>query len=99
MDERKNPEEGNDLKRAWPFSQKSEEAWKQLEERVRQQPGLHLLMALLLGYLLQIIPFRSFLVLTVRLCLLLARPVVFVVCALRLAKYVSKSSNSDAVSY
>ena len=82
----------------WPFSKDFTEAWERLEERTRQHPGLHLLVALLLGYLLQVIPFRSLLVLTVKLCLILARPVVFVVCALRLAKFVSGSSHSDGVS-
>ena len=100
MAEIKNPEEGNDPEKSagWPFSKELTEAWEQLEERTRQRPGLHLLVALLLGYLLQVIPFRSLLVPTVKLCLILARPVVFVVCALQLAKYVSKSSNSVAVS-
>ena len=82
----------------WPFSKEFAEAWERLEERTRQHPGLHLPVALLLGYLLQVIPFRSLLVLTVKLCLILARHVIFVVCALQLAKYVSKRSNSDAVS-
>ena len=100
MDELKNTEERNDPEQSagWPFSKEFAEAWERLEERTRQHPGLHLLVALLLGYLLQVIPFRSLLVLTVKLCLILARPVVFVVCALQLAKHVSKSSNSDAVS-
>ena len=100
MDELKNTEERNDPEQSarWPFSKEFAEAWERLEERTRQHPGLHLLVALLLGYLLQVIPFRSLLMLTVKLCLILARPVVFVVCALQLAKYVSKSSNSVAVS-
>jgi hypothetical protein len=93
-------EERNDPKTSagWPFSKDLTEAWERLEERTRQQPRLHLFVALLLGYLLQVIPFRSLLVLTVKLCLILARPVVFVVCALRLAQFVSRSSHSDAVS-
>jgi hypothetical protein len=95
MDELKNTEERNDPKTSagWPFSKELTEAWERLEKRTQQQPRLHLLVALLLGYLLQVIPFRSLLMLTVKLCLILARPVVFVVCALQLAKYVSKSSN------
>jgi hypothetical protein len=64
-----------------------------LEERIRQEPLQHLLMALVIGYLLQIIPFRSFLVLGLK----LARPVLFLACAFQLAKYVSKGSNSRAV--
>jgi hypothetical protein len=41
------------------FSEEWTEVWKQLEERVRQRPGLHLLMALAIGYLLQIITFSK----------------------------------------
>ena len=44
-----------------PFSKEWTEAWKQLEERVRQQPGPHLLMSFAIGYFLQIIPFESLL--------------------------------------
>ena len=51
-------------------------------------------MALAVGYLLQIIRFRSLLVLVVKLCLILARPVLFLVCAFQLAKYMIKASNS-----
>ena len=97
MDELKIPEERNDPKKAsgWPFSKKEwTEAWKQLEERARQRPGLHLLVALVIGYFLQIIPFRSLFVLTLKFCLILARPVLFMACAFQLAKYVIKHSNS-----
>ena len=95
MDESKTPEERSDSQKSsgWPFSKDLTEAWEQLEERTRRRPGPHLLVALLLGYLLQVIPFRSLLMLIVKLCLILARPVVFMVCALQLAKYVTKSSN------
>jgi hypothetical protein len=72
-----------------PFSEK----WKQLKEQVRQRPGPHLLMAFAIGYFLQIIPFENLLVLAVK----LARPVLFLVCAFQLAKYISKGSNSGAV--
>jgi hypothetical protein len=78
------------------FSEEWTEAWKQLEERVRQRPGLHLLMALAIGYLLQTIPFRSLLLLAGKLCLMLARPVLFLVCAFQLAKYVSRGSSSGS---
>ena len=73
------------------FSEKWTEALKQLDERVGQRPGLHLLMALAIGYLLQIISFRSLFVLAVKLCLMLARPVLFLVCAFQLVKHVSKA--------
>jgi hypothetical protein len=100
MDKIKTPEEVNNAEKPAGrlFSEKWREAWKQLEERVRQRPGLHLIVALAIGYLLQIFPFRSLLVLAVRLCLILARPVLFLVCAFQLTKYVSKGSNSGSVS-
>jgi hypothetical protein len=64
MDEIETPKEGSmannpEKPSGRPFSEEWTEAWKQLEERVRQQPGPHLLMALAVGYLLQIIRFRS----------------------------------------
>jgi hypothetical protein len=75
-----------------PFSKKWTEAWKQLEERVRQRPGPHLLMTFAIGYFLQIIPFESLLLLAVK----LARPILFLVCAFQLVKYINKD-NSGAV--
>jgi hypothetical protein len=100
MDEIKTPEEVNNPEKPAGrlFSEKWRKAWKQLEERVRQRPGLHLIVALAIGYILQMFPFRSLLVLAVKLCLILARPVLFLVCAFQLAKYVSKGWNSGAVS-
>jgi len=99
MDEIKTPEEGlmannpeKPSKRIFPEEWK--EAWKQLEEQVRQRPGPHLLMAFAIGYLLQIIPFENLLVLAVK----LVRPILFLVCAFQLAKYISKRSNSVPVS-
>ena len=94
MDHMKTPEEPNSSEKpgAWPFLEEWTEAWKQLEERVRQRPGPHLLMAFAIGYFLQIIPFENLLVLAVR----LARPVLFLVCAFQVAKYISKGSNSGA---
>ena len=69
------------------FSRKWTEAWKQLEEQVRQRPGPHLLMTFAIGYFLQIIPFESLLLLAVK----LARPILFLVCAFQLAKYINKA--------
>ena len=94
MDLMKTPEEPNSSEKpgAWPFLEEWTEAWKQLEERVRQRPGPHLLMAFAIGYFLQIIPFENLLVLAVK----LARPVLFLVCAFQLAKYISKGSHSGA---
>jgi hypothetical protein len=100
MDEIKTSEERNNPEKpsGRAFSDEWTEAWKQLEDRVRQRPGLHLLMALAIGYLMQIIPLRNLLVLAAKLCLIVARPVLFLVCAFQLAKYMSKGSNSGAVS-
>jgi hypothetical protein len=53
-----------------------EEAWKHLEERVRQGPGLHVLIAIALGYVLW-----AMLALVVKLCLRLALPILFLFCA------------------
>ena len=63
MDELKNPEERNAPEKSsgWPFSQKLREACEQLEERTRQRPRLYLLVALVVGYFLQLVPFRSLL--------------------------------------
>jgi hypothetical protein len=75
------------------FSREWTEVWKQLEEQVRQRPGPHLLMSFAIGYFLQIIPFESLLLLAVK----LARPILFLVCAFQLAKYINKGPNSGAV--
>jgi hypothetical protein len=75
------------------FSREWTEAWKQLEEQVRQRPGPHLLMTLAVGYFLQIIPFESLLLLAVK----LARPILFLVFAFQLVKYINKGSNSGTV--
>jgi hypothetical protein len=101
MDEIKSPKEPNNAEKkpdARPFSEEWTRALKQLEERVREGPRQHLLMALAIGYLLQIIPFRKLLGTALKLCLILARPVLFLVCAFRLAKYVTKGPNSGLVS-
>jgi Protein of unknown function (DUF2934) len=100
MDEIKNQEMGstaNDPEEPTGrlFSEQWIEAWKQLEERVRQRPGPKLLMALGVGYLLQIIPFRRLLVLAVKLCLKLARPVLFLFCAFQLSKYIIKGASKN----
>jgi hypothetical protein len=100
MNEIKTPEERNNPEKpsGRAYSEEWTKAWKQLEERVRQRPGPHLLVALAIGYLLQIIPFRSLLMLALRLCLILERPVLFLVCAFQLVKYMSRRPNSGAMS-
>ena len=75
------------------FSEQWTEAWKKLEEQVRERPGPHLLIALAIGYFLQIIPLEKFLVLAAK----LARPILFLICAFQLAKHIIKGSNSGAL--
>ena len=79
------------------FSAKWAEAWKELKECVRQQPGPHLLLAFATGYILQIVPFRRLLVLAIKLCLKLERPVLFLFCAFHLYKYISKGAPKNKV--
>jgi hypothetical protein len=101
MDEIKIPEEGSTTKTQNPWgyllSEEWTEAWKQFEERVRQRPGSHLLMALAIGYLLQIIPFRRLFVLAVKLCLRLAGPALFLFCAFNLFKFISEGAPKNKV--
>ena len=94
MEQIKTLEEQNDAHKASArsFSEGWEEAWKHLEERVRQRPGLHVLIAIALGYVLQAISLRSVLVLAVKLCLKSALPVLFLLCAFQLAKDISKGA-------
>jgi hypothetical protein len=77
----------NPDKSSQPLSKELTEVWKQLEEQVRQRPGTHLLMTFALGYFLQIIPFESLLFLAVK----LARPILFLVLAFQLTKYIKKA--------
>ena len=88
MEQMKTLEQHDDAHKASarPFSERWEEAWKHLEERVRQRPGLHVLIAIALGYVLQTIPLRSVLVLAVKLCLRLALPILFLYCAIQVTK-------------
>jgi hypothetical protein len=76
------------------------QTWSRLEERVRQQPGTYVLMALAVGYVLQVIPFRSLLLLILRLSFILLRPAVFLFCVFLLAKEISRASAyRDRVNY
>jgi hypothetical protein len=88
MEQMKTLEQQNDAHKASArsFSEGWEEAWKHLEERVRQRPGLYVLIAIALGYVLQAIPLRSVLVLAVKLCLRLALPILFLFCAFQVTK-------------
>ena len=97
MDESNTPEERNDSQKpGWPFSKDLTEAWEQLEERTRQRPGPHLLVALVVGYFLQLVPFRSLFMLFLKLCVILTRPVLLLVCAFQLVKHLSKGPHSGA---
>jgi len=99
MDELKNAEERNNPEKSagWPFSNELTEAWERLEERTRRRPGFHLFLALIVGYFLRLFPFRSLLMLFLKLCVVLTRPVLLLVCAFQLIKHLSKRSDSDAV--
>jgi hypothetical protein len=67
------------------------------ETYVRGNPTRAVLMAVGGGYLLQIIPFRSLLLLALKLCLKLARPVLFLFCAFQLSKYIVKGASKNKV--
>jgi hypothetical protein len=56
MDEINAPEEVNNPEKSARrlFSEEWREAWKQVEEQVRQRPGLHLIVALAIAYLLKL---------------------------------------------
>ena len=65
-------------------------AWEEIRERVRQEPGLHILGALAVGYILQGIPFRSLLILLIRICLILVHPTLLLLGVFKLAEYLRK---------
>ena len=100
MHDVENPEEGKvpENSTEWPFTKELTEAWRRLEERTRRRPGPHLSVALVVGYFLQLFPFRSLLMLFLKLCLILARPALLLFCAFQLVKHVRKSSDADAAS-
>ncbi len=53
--------------------------WSDLEERVREQPNQYLAIALVAGFLLQVLPIRSLLGLIIRLLAVLIKPALVVV--------------------
>jgi hypothetical protein len=63
-------------------------AW---QERVREEPGLHILGALAVGYILQAIPFRSLLILLIRICFILVRPALLLLGVFKLMEYFRKT--------
>jgi ElaB/YqjD/DUF883 family membrane-anchored ribosome-binding protein len=83
---------------AWSDAGSQAKNWQaEAEAYVRDNPTKAVLMAVGVGYLLQIIPFRSLLVLALMLCLKLARPVLFLFCAFQLSKYIIKGASKNKV--
>jgi hypothetical protein len=66
-------------------------AWEGIQERVRAEPGLHILGALAVGYILQAIPFRSLLILLIRICFILVRPALLLLGVFKLIEYFRKT--------
>lgn len=64
--------------------------WAELEDRVRRQPNQYLLIALLLGYLIQSVPVRAFLSLILRLVLVLIKPALVVLAGAGLYRLISE---------
>jgi ElaB/YqjD/DUF883 family membrane-anchored ribosome-binding protein len=83
---------------AWSDAGSQAKNWQvEGEAYVRDNPTKAVLMALGVGYLLQIIPFRRLLVLALKLCLKLARPVLFLLCAFQVSKYIIKGASKNKV--
>ena len=83
---------------AWSDAGSQAKNWQaEGEAYVRDNPTKAVLMALGVGYLLQIIPFRRLLVLALKLCLKLARPVLFLLCAFQVSKYIIKGASTKKV--
>jgi hypothetical protein len=66
------------------------QVWAELEDRVRRQPNQYLLMALLLGYLIQSLPVRALLSLILRLLLVLIKPALVVLAGASLYRLISE---------
>jgi hypothetical protein len=66
-------------------------AWEEILERVRQEPGPHILGALAVGYILSVIPFRSLLIPLIRISLILVRPTLLLLGIVKLTEYLPKS--------
>ena len=71
-------------------------AWEEFQERVRQEPGSHILGALAVGYILSVIPLRSLLIPFIRICLILVRPALLLLGVVKLAEYLSGVSTQRA---
>jgi hypothetical protein len=66
------------------------QVWAELEDRVRRQPNQYLVMALLLGYLIQSVPVRAFLSLILRLVVVLIKPALVVLAGANLYRLISE---------
>jgi hypothetical protein len=73
------------------YAAKWNRAWEEIQERVRQEPGRHILGALAVGYILSVIPFRSLLIPLIRICFILVRPALLLLGVVKLAEYLRKS--------
>jgi ElaB/YqjD/DUF883 family membrane-anchored ribosome-binding protein len=87
---------GGAAESAWSDAGSQAKNWQaEAEAYVRDNPAKAVLMAAGVGYLFQIIPFRSLLLLALKLCLKLARPVLFLFCAFQLSKYIIKGASKN----
>jgi hypothetical protein len=66
------------------------QVWAELQDRVRRQPNQYVLIALLVGYLLQSLPVRAFLTLVLRLALVLIKPALVVLAGANLYRLISE---------
>lgn len=66
------------------------QVWSELQDRVRRQPNQYLLIALLVGYLIQSVPVRAFLALALRLVLVLVKPTLVVLAGANLYRLISE---------
>lgn len=66
------------------------QVWAELQDRVRRQPNQYVLIALLVGYLLQSLPVRAFLTLVLRLVLVLIKPTLVVLAGANLYRLISE---------
>ena len=72
--------------------------WAELEDRVRRQPNQYLLIALLLGYLIQSLPVRAFLSLVLRIALMLIKPALVVWAGAHLYRVISERQQQKPTS-
>jgi hypothetical protein len=64
--------------------------WSELQDRVRRQPNEYLLVALLLGFLIQSLPVRAMFSLILRLVIVLIKPTLVVLAVANLYRLISE---------